>query len=73
MSAKGKCYDNAIAESFFHSLKVKDIHGRKVSTRSAMRAIVFEYIEVFYSRRRRHSAIGCISPEQFQAQQVVLC
>ena len=70
MSAKGNCYDNAMAESFFHSLKVEDIHGRKVSTRAEMRAIVFEYIEVFYNRTRRHSAIGNISPEQFEAQQL---
>ncbi len=70
MSAKGNCYDNAMAESFFHSLKVEDTHGRKVSTRAEMRAIVFEYIEVFYNRTRRHSALGYISPEQFEAQQL---
>ena len=70
MSAKGNCYDNACAESFFHSLKVEVVHGEEVVSRATMRQIVFEYIEVDYNRNRRHSANGYISPEAFELQQV---
>ena len=70
MSAKGNCYDNACAESFFHSLKVEAIHGERFETRNAMRRQVFEYIELDYNRQRRHSAIGMISPEAFEAQMI---
>ena len=70
MSAKGNCYDNACAESFFHSLKVEAIHGEYFATREAMRQTVFEYIEVDYNRTRRHSANGYISPEAFEAKKV---
>lgn len=70
MSAKGNCYDNACAESFFHSLKVEAIHGERFSTREEMRQTVFEYIEVDYNRARRHSANGFISPEAFEALKV---
>lgn len=70
MSAKGNCYDNACAESFFHSLKVEAIHGERFETRSAMRRQVFEYIEMDYNRQRRHSAIGMISPEAFEARMI---
>ncbi len=70
MSAKGNCYDNACAESFFHSLKVEAIHGERFETRDAMRRQVFEYIEMDYNRQRRHSAIGMISPEAFEARMI---
>jgi transposase InsO family protein len=70
MSAKGNCYDNAVAESFFHTLKVEVIHGERFPTRELMRQTVFEYIEVDYNRTRRHSANGYISPEAFEAQQL---
>lgn len=70
MSAKGNCFDNACAESFFHSLKVEAIHGERFETRDAMRRQVFEYIELDYNRQRRHSAIGMISPEAFEAQMI---
>ena len=70
MSAKGNCYDNACAESFFHSLKVEVVHGEEAVSRATMRQIVFEYIEVDYNRNRRHSANGYISPEAFELQQV---
>ena len=63
MSAKGNCYDNAVAESFFHMLKVELIHGERFLTRDIMRQVVFEYIEIDYNRIRRHSANGYISPE----------
>lgn len=67
MSAKGNCYDNACAESFFHSLKVEAIHGDRFSTREAMRQTVFEYIETDYNRLRLHSANGYQSPVAFEA------
>jgi len=70
MSAKGCCYDNACAESFFHTLKVEAIHGEQFATREQMRRTIFEYIEVDYNRTRRHSANGYISPEAFEAQRV---
>ena len=70
MSAKGNCYDNACAESFFHSLKVEAIHGERITTRDQMRQMVFEYIEVDYNRNRQHSANGYISPEAFEARKV---
>ena len=70
MSAKGNCYDNACAESFFHSLKVEAIHGERLTTRETMRRQVFEYIELNYNRQRRHSAIGMISPEAFEARMI---
>ena len=67
MSAKGNCYDNACAESFFHSLKVECIHGERFMSRAHMRETVFEYIETDYNRQRRHSTLGHISPEAFEA------
>ena len=70
MSAKGNCYDNACAESFFHSLKVEAINGERFATREMIRRAVFEYIEVDYNRTRRHSANGNISPEAFEARKV---
>lgn len=70
MSGKGCCYDNACAESFFHTLKVERIHGERFYGRTPLRRAVFEYIEVDYNRTRRHSYNGMISPDQFEAQQV---
>ncbi|MGE2013062.1 IS3 family transposase [Enterobacter hormaechei] len=68
MSAKGCCYDNACAESFFHSLKVECIHGERLISREIMRMTVFNYIECDYNRWHRHSACGGLSPEQFENQ-----
>lgn len=68
MSAKGNCYDNACAESFFHSLKVEAIHGERFTTRENMRQTVFEYIETRYNRNRLHSTLGYLSPVDFEAQ-----
>jgi putative transposase len=70
MSAKRCCYDNACAESFFHTLKVEVIHGERFATSEHMRQTIFEYIEVDHNRTRRHSANGYISPEAFEAQRV---
>ncbi|ASG15351.1 IS3 family transposase [Salmonella enterica] len=68
MSAKGCCYDNACAESFFHSLKVECIHGERFISREIMRTTVFNYIECDYNRWHRHTACGGLSPEQFENQ-----
>lgn len=66
MSAKGNCYDNACAESFFHSLKVEAIHGETFATRDLMKQHVFEYIETFYNTLRRHSHNDYVSPMKFE-------
>lgn len=65
MSRKGNCWDNAPAESFFNSLKNERVFGRRYATRTAARADLFEYIEAFYNRSRRHSTLGYRSPVQF--------
>lgn len=66
MSRRGNCYDNAVAESFFSSLKKERI-GRKIyRTREEARADIFDYIEVFYNRIRRHSYLGQMSPYEFE-------
>ena len=66
MSDKGSCYDNAVVESFFASLKRERTKRRKYQTRDQARADVFDYIERFYNRKRRHSYVGNISPVQFE-------
>jgi putative transposase len=66
MSRRGNCWDNAVAESFFSSLKKERIRNRIYETRDLARADVFDYIEGFYNRRRRHSHLGRISPEAFE-------
>ena len=58
MSRKGECLDNAPMESFFASLKKEMVHQRRFKTRAKAKAAIFEYIEVFYNRQRRHSGIG---------------
>ena len=67
MSRARDCYDNALKESFFHTLKVERIHGEHFATRAEARAAVFDYIEVFYNRERIHSALGYLSPEAFES------
>jgi transposase InsO family protein len=66
MSRKGNCWDNAMMESFFATLKKERIHHELYATREEARQSVFEYIELFYNTRRRHSALGYLSPEQFE-------
>lgn len=68
MGRTGCCYDNAAAESFFHSLKVEWLYGRDVEDRQTVRTIVFEYIESYYNRNRRHSTLGYLSPCEFEQQ-----
>jgi len=70
MSRKGDCWDNAVAESFFHTLKVELIHGKTYNTRQEAKTAIFEYIEVFYNRQRRHSYLGYLSPENFEKKNV---
>jgi transposase InsO family protein len=65
MSRKGNCWDNAPTESFFNSLKNERVHGTRYTTRAAAIADLFEYIEVFYNRSRRHSTLKGRSPTQF--------
>ena len=66
MSRRGNCWDNAVAESFFSSLKKERIRKRIYKTRDLARADVFDDIEIFYNRKRRHSHLGGISPEAFE-------
>jgi transposase InsO family protein len=66
MSRKGNCWDNAPAESFFATLKKELVHHEDYETREAARASLFDYIEVFYNRERRHSALGYVSPVAFE-------
>ena len=66
MSRKGNCWDNSVAESFFATIKKELIHRYKFKTRREAAAAIFEYIEVFYNRVRKHSQLGNISPVQFK-------
>lgn len=68
MSRKGNCWDNAVSESFFHTLKTELIHQQTYQTRDQARQAVFEYIEVFYNRDRLHSANGYMSPVDYELQ-----
>ena len=67
MSRKGNCYDNATMESFWGTLKTELVHHVEYNTHAQARISIFKYIECWYNRRRRHSAIGYQSPEQFEA------
>jgi putative transposase len=67
MSGKGDCYDNAMMESFWATLKTELVHLKEYSTREEAKASIFEYIEVFYNRRRLHRSLGYVSPEAFEA------
>jgi transposase InsO family protein len=66
MSRKADCYDNAPMESFFHTLKTERVHHRQYATRAEAQRDIFAYIEGFYNRTRRHSAIGYISPIEME-------
>ena len=71
MSRRGNCYDNAVAESFFSTLKNELVHDRTFQTRDEARSQVFEFIEVFYNRQRVHQTLGYVSPAAFEARRVV--
>ena len=66
MGSKGDCYDNAVAESFFATLKKELVHRRSWPTRRELTTEVFEYIEAFYNRVRRHSTLGMLSPADYE-------
>jgi len=66
MSRKGNCWDNAVVESFFSSLKMELVYLTDFVTRHQARSALFEYIEVFYNRRRRHSSLGYLSPMEYE-------
>ena len=68
MSRRGNCWDNAPVESFFATLKRELVHRHRFGTRSQAKAALFEYIEVFYNARRKHSALGYLSPVAFEEQ-----
>lgn len=66
MSRKANCWDNAVSESFFATLKKQSVYGYKLKPRDAMRQHIFEYIEIYYNRVRRHSANNWVSPVEFE-------
>ena len=68
MSHKGDCWDNAVAESFFHTLKVELIHRNKFKTRDDAKRRIFEYVEMYYNRKRAHSTLGYLSPFEYERQ-----
>lgn len=66
MSRKGNCYDNAVTESFFHTLKTEHVYFENYKTRSEAMSSIFSYIEIFYNMERRHSSLGYISPDNYE-------
>ena len=66
MGSRGDCYDNAVAESFFATLKKELVHRQTWPTKAELRTEVFDYIEIFYNRQRRHKTLGQISPAEFE-------
>ena len=68
MSRKGNCWDNAVAESFFKSLKTELIYGNKLITKEQKKLEIFEYIEICYNKKRRHSAINYANINEFNNQ-----
>ena len=68
MSRKGECLDNAVAESFFGTLKTELVDHEDYKTKAQARQSIFEYIEIFYNRQRRHSYLGYLNPVEFERQ-----
>ncbi len=66
MSRKGDCWDNAVAESFFHTLKVEKINRFRFKTRDEAKREIFKYIEMYYNRKRMHSSLGYKSPVDYE-------
>jgi len=71
MSGKGNCYDNAVAESFFSSLKNEIVHHRNYQTRDEARTEIFEYIELFYNRKRLHQSLNYQTPMKYKSERVL--
>lgn len=65
MSGKGNCYDNAVTETFFKTLKTEWIYGRKFRNREELQQSLFDYIQIFYNRKRAHSALGYLAPAEY--------
>ena len=72
MSSTGNCYDNAVTESFFHTLKTELTHWNNYNTREEAKRSIFEYIEIYYNRVRLHSTIGYLSPVEFEEKNNVI-
>lgn len=70
MSRKGNCWDNAVAESFFATLKKELVHRQSWPSRRDLASAVFDYIEAFYNRQRRHSTLGYLSPEEYEREKI---
>ena len=66
MSRKGDCWDNAVAESFLHTLKVEKVNRYRFKTRDEAKSKIFEYIEMYYNRKRTHSSLGYLSPFDYE-------
>ena len=66
MSRQGNCLDNTPAESFFHTLKVEEVYGQTYETGQEAKSRIFEYIEIFYNRKKRHSYLRLVSPLDFE-------
>ena len=67
MSRKGNCYDNAVAESFFDTLKVELVHRHRFASREVARTLIIDFIEEFYNQNRIHSTLGFISPADYES------
>ena len=72
MSRKGNCWDDAVGDSFFRSLKTELIYGNKLISKEQMKLEIFEYIEIWYNRKRRHSALNYATIEEFNNQPFLL-
>ena len=70
MSRKGNCWDNAVAESFFHTLKVELLKDEPLTDWDTLKQQVFEYIEVDYNKTKRHSAIGYLNTENYESKKI---
>ena len=70
MSKRGDCYDNAAMESWNHSFKVEAIHGEKFLSRAIAKSHIFEYIEIYYNRKRLHSRLGYQTPYLYEVKKV---
>lgn len=66
MSSTGCCFDNAVAESFFHTLKTECVYFERYESREQAKRSIFEYIEIFYNNHRRHSTLGYLFPVEFE-------
>ena len=72
MSGKGNCYDNAVMESFFKTLKIELVYWERYLTRNEARKSVFEYIECYYNTKRMHSSLGYMCPQEFENAKILL-